>query len=101
VGDSVIGSHGKAISVLGVYPQGKRQAYRVTFSDGVSTVCDIDHLWAVNTKWRRSEGLPWRVLTLSQIMSEGLIDGGGARRHFIPIVKPVEFRQLEIHQDNS
>src|SRR5262249_21274648 len=77
VGDAVIGSQGKAVTVLGVYPQGKRQAYRVTFSDGVSAICDIDHLWAVNTKTRRYEGSPWRVLTLGQIMGEGLTDGEG------------------------
>src|SRR5262249_50580418 len=35
VGDSAIGSQGKPTTVLGVYPQGKRPAYRVTFSDGV------------------------------------------------------------------
>src|SRR5262245_21124090 len=78
VGDSVIGAQGKPVTVLGVYPQGNRPAYRVTFSDHVSVICDIDHLWAVHTIWRRSEGLPWRVLTLGQIMEEGLTDGGGA-----------------------
>gem|GEM_PF-128940 len=100
VGDSVIGSQGKPTTVLGVYPQGKRPAYRVTFSDGVSVICDIDHLWAVNTKSRRSEGSPWRVLTLGQIMAEGLADGEG-RRHFIPIVKPVEFCQPEIQRNTT
>lgn len=100
VGDSVIGSQGNPVTVLGVYPQGKRPAYRVTFSDDVSVICDIDHLWAVNTKWRRSEDSPWRVLSLRQIMAEGLTDGEG-RRHFIPIVKPVEFCQPEIQRDNS
>jgi transcriptional regulator with XRE-family HTH domain len=100
VGDSVIGSQGKPVTILGVYPQGKRSAYRVTFSDDVSVICDIDHLWAVNTKSRKYEGLPWRVLTLGEIMAEGLADGEG-RRHFIPIVKPVEFCQPEIQRDTT
>ena len=100
VGDAVIGAHGKPITVLGVFPQGKRPAYRVTFSDRTSVVCDIDHLWTVNTKSRRFEGMPWRVLTLRQILEEGLTDGGG-RRHFIPVVKPVEFCQPEVQRDTS
>jgi ATP-dependent RNA helicase HelY len=100
VGDSVIGSQGKPVTVLGVYPQGKRPAYRITFSDGVSVVCDIDHLWAVNTKSRNHDGLPWRVLTLRQILDEGLEDTGG-RRHFIPLVRPVTFFQPAAHASNA
>jgi superfamily II RNA helicase/transcriptional regulator with XRE-family HTH domain len=88
VGDLVIGASGQPVRVMGVYPQGKRPAYRVTFNDGVSVVCDLDHLWAVNTKSRKHEKLPWRVLTLRQILAEGLSDGQG-RRHFIPLVEPV------------
>src|SRR5262249_55257234 len=60
IGDEVIGADGRPARVLGVYPQGRRPAYRVTFSDGVAIVCDVDHLWAVNTKRRRHQNLPWR-----------------------------------------
>src|SRR5919201_4415084 len=91
-GDQVIGADGQPKTVLGVYPQRKRPGYRVTFSDGVSVVCDLDHLWAVNTKWRRHVGLPWRVLTLRQILAEGIADRQG-RRHFVPMVEPVAFAQ--------
>jgi ATP-dependent RNA helicase HelY len=92
VGDEVIGSLGLPVRVLGVYPQGRRPAYRVTFTDGVSVVCDREHLWAVNTRSRRHDDLPWRLLTLGDILDEGLDDGDG-KRHFIPLVMPVMFRQ--------
>src|ERR687886_166560 len=52
-GDQVIGSDGQPTKVLGVFPQGVRQGYRVSFSDGTSVICDLEHLWAVNTKSRR------------------------------------------------
>jgi superfamily II RNA helicase/transcriptional regulator with XRE-family HTH domain len=91
VGDEVVGALGLPVRVLGVYPQGRRPGYRVTFTDGVSVVCDLEHLWAVNTKSRRHEGLPWRLLTLGEILDEGLEDGDG-KRHFIPVVLPVMFR---------
>ncbi len=98
-GDAVIGANGRPVAVRGVYPQGVRPAYRVTFTDGVSTVCDAEHLWAVNTKWRRHEKLPWRVLTLRQILDEGLTENGG-RRHFIPLVQPVEFPETQPDEED-
>jgi len=89
-GDYVIGADGRPTSVCGVFPQGTRPGYKVTFTDGTSVVCNLEHLWAVNTKWRNHEGRPFRVLTLAQILEEGLSDGEG-RRHFVPMVRPVEF----------
>ncbi len=94
-GDNVIGADGRPTKVRGVFPQGIRAAYRVTFSDGASVVCDLDHLWTVNTKSRRHEELPWRLLTLAQILAEGLADGKGYR-HFIPLVEPVQFVSDEL-----
>jgi ATP-dependent RNA helicase HelY len=94
IGDEVIGVNGRPVRVVGVYPQGKCPAYRVTFNDDVAIVCDLDHLWAVNTRSRRHAKLPWRVLTLRQIMAEGLNDGEG-KRHFVPLVEPVAFPRRE------
>ena len=48
-GDLVIGSNGKPIKVLNVFPQGIRPMYRVTFSDGFHVDCCGDHLWKVKT----------------------------------------------------
>lgn len=45
VGDLIIGIDGGAYPVTGVFPQGMRDIYRVTFSDGTHVDCDIDHLW--------------------------------------------------------
>ena len=49
VGDFVIGSDGTPTRVTGVYPQGLREIYRITFSDGSSACCDVEHLWNVRT----------------------------------------------------
>src|SRR5262249_30001831 len=46
-GDEVIGSDGRATQVLGVYPQGPREVYRVTMTDRTSTRCCGEHLWTV------------------------------------------------------
>ncbi len=46
-GDYVCGAGGYPTRVLGVFPQGLRDVWRVTFSDGVSVVCDGDHRWTL------------------------------------------------------
>lgn len=44
-GDYVYGSGGQPTRVLAVFPQGVRDTWRVTFSDGVSVLCDAEHRW--------------------------------------------------------
>src|SRR5688500_12767527 len=45
VGDLVVGSNGEPTLVLGVYPQGRREVFRVRAQDGAETVCCAEHLW--------------------------------------------------------
>lgn len=45
VGDKVAGVDGKFHKVLGVFPQGLKDVYRMHFSDGVIIYCSGDHLW--------------------------------------------------------
>lgn len=98
VGDFVIGSNGKPTQVLGVYPQGERKAFRVTFTDGASVLCDGEHLWAVKDQNRRTRHQSARILTLNQIVSEGLAQGSGWR-HFIPMVEPIQFPVVSLPID--
>lgn len=97
-GDSVIGANGKPTRVLGVFPQGERDAYRVAFSDGASVVCDGEHLWNVRTATQKSRGCAYQTITLNQIAARGLGAGGGGRksRWFIPMTSAVEFDESEL-----
>lgn len=90
VGDKVFGSDGKPHNVTGVFPQGKKDIYKVTFSDGSSTMCCDEHLWAINTPVRKRRGNPNMVKPLKDFM-HNLHDGAGNRKYFIPIVEPIEF----------
>lgn len=45
IGDQVIGSNGQAISITGVFPQGKKEVVSVITDDGSTTRCCRDHLW--------------------------------------------------------
>ncbi len=46
-GDELASIDGRQSRVSGIFPQGRRQVYRVTFSDGRSTECCGEHLWKV------------------------------------------------------
>jgi len=48
LGDELASVDGRRSLVSGVFPQGLRQVYRVTFSDGRSTECCGEHLWRVH-----------------------------------------------------
>lgn len=48
VNDFVYDRLGLPTRVLGVYPRGLMEAYKVTLSDGRSTVVSLDHLWNIN-----------------------------------------------------
>ncbi len=48
IGDALASVDGQPSMVTGIYPQGVRQVYKVTFSDGRSTECCAEHLWSVH-----------------------------------------------------
>jgi len=47
VGDELASIDGAPSKVVGVFPQGERQLFRVEFSDGRSAECCREHLWRV------------------------------------------------------
>ena len=63
VGTSVIAADGSVATVTGVFPQGKKQIFNVTFADGRVAQAGADHLWKVQ-KLRKKE---WEILTTAQI----------------------------------
>lgn len=47
VGSQVIGSTGRPVTVTGVYDQGVKPCYKISFIDGREIICDDQHLWNV------------------------------------------------------
>ncbi|KVL58344.1 replicative DNA helicase [Burkholderia territorii] len=63
VGDALASVDGAPSIVTGIYPQGERQVYRVSFSDGRSAECCDEHLWCVHFReWEKP-----RVLSTAEI----------------------------------
>ncbi len=100
VGDQVINPDGGYANVIGVYPQGKVDIYRVTFSDGSYTDVTEDHLWYVRSPLRKWKGKPGYVKSLRQIMAEPLTHPTtGNHQVFIPMTQPVEFHKRNLPLD--
>lgn len=100
VGDRIFGRDGKLCNVTGIFPQGIKKVYKVSFSDGTSTRCGEEHLWKVFTptqtfknKRRESEG--FFIKPLIDIMKDYFYidknDGHKKHRYSIPITNPIEF----------
>ena len=98
VGDLVIGSNGLPTPVLGVYPQGRREVFRVRAQDGASTLCCGEHLWAVATRDDRRRGKPLRVLETREML--GQLRAAHYHRFELPLVsQPVAFPPREVPLD--
>ncbi|HEY0386599.1 MAG TPA: DnaB-like helicase N-terminal domain-containing protein, partial [Pyrinomonadaceae bacterium] len=70
VGDALASHDGAPSFVTGVFPQGAREVFRVTFSDGRSTLCCAEHLWRVhNRKWDAA-GRVLRTEELAALLEE-------------------------------
>ncbi|HET6814303.1 MAG TPA: PhoH family protein [Actinomycetota bacterium] len=98
VGDLVIGSNGLPTPVLGVYPQGRREVFRVRAQDGASTLCCAEHLWAVATRDDRRRGTSLRVLETGELL--GQLRAAHDHRFELPLIsRPVEFLPREVPLD--
>jgi phosphate starvation-inducible PhoH-like protein len=98
VGDLVIGSNGEPTPVLGVYPQGERDIYRVAAQDGSWTLCCGEHLWTVRTAADKRRNKPWRVLETQEMI--GNLRAAHARRYELPLLTaPVCFPEREVPMD--
>ncbi len=98
VGDLVISSDGKPTPVIGVYPQGEKDIFRVTSQDGASTLASGDHLWAVATRDDRRRGKPLRILTTREMI--GNLRAGHYHRYELPLHSaPVCFPDRDVPMD--
>jgi len=98
IGDLVIGSDGHPTEVLGVYPQGFKEIYRVYTQDGSSTLASGDHLWSVYTRADRHRGKPARVLQTKEMV--GNLRAAHYHRYELPLLsEPVGFKSRPVPLD--
>ena len=71
VGDYVFNRKGQPVKVVGVYPQGMQRAYKVTFRNGASVICNDEHLWTYQDS-SGNGGKHWKTTELKNIMQEDI-----------------------------
>jgi RecA/RadA recombinase len=91
VGDFVFGRDGRPTAVTGIFPQGVKTAYRVTFRDGTSTRAGAGHLWRV----KHATGKSWETKTTSQLMKAGVKNGSGDNKYQVPLCEAVHYPERE------
>lgn len=91
VGDLVFGPDGKPRPVTGVYPQGLKPCYALTFSDGNKVFCCEDHLWRVQNRRDYRLGRPGEVLSTIEI-SKTYLTSQGRRRYYVPVTAALEYQ---------
>ncbi|MGZ4148669.1 MAG: PhoH family protein [Actinomycetota bacterium] len=98
IGDLVVGSDGRPTPVLGVFPQGRKEVFRVRSQDGASTRCCAEHLWAVRTPADRRRGRPPRVVQTRDLI--GRLRSAHQHRFELPLLSgPAEFPAREVPID--
>jgi phosphate starvation-inducible PhoH-like protein len=98
VGDLVVGSDGLPTPVLGVYPQGRKEVFRVRSQDGASTLCCAEHLWFVTTPYDRRHGKAGRVLETREMV--GRLRFNHQHRFELPMLSaPAQFEPREVPVD--
>lgn len=104
VGDKVFSAEGKPVTVTGVYPRGFMDAYKVTLSDGRSSICAADHLWGVYAQGHRE--WTYKVMSLEEMLSKGIRRADprpnrtfGSPKFYIPASPVCEYEDKELPVD--
>lgn len=89
VGQEICSPDGSISRVLGVFPQGEKEIYRITFADGDTVRACGDHLWLVSNI---CNGWKDHILTTKQLISE-------KRQHYVTMPKPLLMNKKELPLD--
>lgn len=100
IGDMAAGTDGKFHRVDGVFPQGKRRLYRVTFTGGSFTDCDEEHIWTLVKRRNSSKKEGWRSVDMTTIeLEESRLRNKGGRIYYLPTVQPLERSKIDLPLD--
>lgn len=100
VGDVVFNKEGKPVEVVGVFPQGEKEAYEVTLADGRTIICNDAHLWTYQSKsMRKRNSKNWHTSTLRTLIDNGVVndrpDGRKEIKYYIPMNEAVERDEID------
>ena len=102
LGDEVFGSNGLPTKVIGIFPQGPKDVYDITFFDGRTVRCCGEHLWDVydrSTVRRHMEKPGYRTMTTTEILQRWEYAPSSRSMCYVQVTRPVEYskKDLPIH----
>ena len=99
--DMIYTMSGELTKVIGVFPQGKKKTYEITFSDDSVTECCDEHLWLSKSARDRENKKDYKVRQLSEMINDFiLVEKDGRKNYSIPITQPIKFKEKEISVDS-
>ena len=103
VGDYVFARDGSPTKVLGVFPQGERDVYRVTFEDERTLDVSDNHLWAVYPYNERGGYHGPTIYSTQTLMRKGLMgtldSGQRFMKYAVPMNQPVQWPTADLPVD--
>lgn len=103
IGDYVFNRLGKPVQVVGVFPRGMMDIYKVSLSDGRYLYTDSSHLWtySLNENNRPSE---WCTNSTKELLDSGIyfddvVTGHRKFKYFIPMNNAVEYSEQSVDVD--
>lgn len=99
IGNIVCTPDGDTAKVIGVFPQGEKDIYKVVFSDGTSAECCEEHLWYTKTSLERDQHKNGNVRSLKEIKDNIYYGINKKKNHSIPMTQPVEFSTKKLVLD--
>jgi phosphate starvation-inducible PhoH-like protein len=98
VGDIIFTDNGETTEVTAIYPQGEKDMYKISFTDGSFTECCDEHLWAIKRTITNQKTNKWEVKHLKDFKDD--IKHYYQNKWKIPIVSsPVQFTSNEYTLD--
>jgi len=84
-GDKVCTPNKGINTVIAIHPQGIKDVYRVTFSDGTDTECGLNHLWKIGTPYYKPKGIN-KILTTKDLLEYDLKTPNQGFRFHVPLI---------------
>lgn len=105
IGEKVISGTGEVCNVTGVFPQGKKPIYELTFDDGSKCRCSDEHLWTVQTRDDRRRknkdgSEKYRTVTLKSMLKNYKVENGKRANYsidYVPVIDCFEEKDYLLH----
>lgn len=97
IGDYLFDRNGNPTKVINVFPQGKKQIYKIYFKSGKVAECCKEHLWSYYSNKNDKKPNTLITTTLEELINnkKGLRDRLGGYRWSIPINKPLNYKEKQ------